>query len=501
MPEYEEFYTPERIDEQIDALLHDHAGTMRDQHMANDLQAILEQENDNVHSLQKVFQKLLSEADAQPTENVIALSERQLRGRSVVVQSGTYSQKSRKARPLGSAWSTLTAILLLVVLVGSILLILTIVRQQQAGIVPAIFGSTVTTKVSRTPTPPEGRIIYTSGHLDFTSPAVWSPDGTRIAAVINRTTVESWDALTGQNILKYQPSGSIAASPVGTNTVAWSPNGSTLAVATATSVSLFNAQTAQLIHSLSPFQAQHEGTLPLAAISGSVLSDLLPHSGGGGIGLEDIAWSPDGKDVSAYTGGGVFIFDAQSGSLRTHLSNVFLVNNVNSVRVLWQPHGHLLATIACQDAACQNTQVSLWNTTTWSVVKQYPNIYTLDWSPDGSQLALVSAARTRVLIVDALTGQQVKQITDPHIHTIAAIHWSPDSSRVALETMDSASNTTLSLSIWSIVSGKQRYVFPYNDCAEARWSPDSKYLSCIQSEKTESGDKISYFQQILIWAA
>ena len=121
--------------------------------------------------------------------------------------------------------------------------------------------------------------------------------------------------------------------------------------------------------------------------------------------------------------------------------------------------------------------------------------------PDGKQLALMSAARTSVLIVDAQTGQQVKQITDPRIHTIAGVHWSPDDSRLALETMDSASNSMLSLSTWNIVTGKQRYVFPYNDCAEARWSPDSKYLSCIQSEKTGSGNKISYFQQILIWAA
>ena len=160
-----------------------------------------------------------------------------------------------------------------------------------------------------------------------------------------------------------------------------------------------------------------------------------------------------------------------------------------------------MVTIGCQDAACRATQASLWDTTTWSVVKQYPDIYTLDWSPDGSQLALVSAARTHVLIVDALTGQQVKEITDPRIHMITAVHWSPNGSSLALGTMASASNTTVSLSIWSVTSGKQLYVFPYNDCSEARWSPDSKYLSCIQSEKTGSGNQIRYFQQILLWAA
>ncbi|MBV9228820.1 MAG: hypothetical protein JOZ18_05875, partial [Chloroflexi bacterium] len=310
--------------------------------------------------------------------------------------------------------------------------------------------------------------------------------------------VESWDALTGKNVLKYQPGGTI--SPLGTTTVAWSPDGSTLAVATPFSVSLFNARTTQLIRSLSPPQSLGEGTLPLNTSMDTTLSTLLPHSGSGGIYFEDIGWSPDGKDVSAFTSNGIYIWDAQSGSQVTHLSNVFLVNNVNSVRELWQPHGHLLATIQC-DVACPTTQVSLWDTTTWSIVKQYSNIYTLDWSPDGNQLALVSAARTSVLIVDALTGQQVKQITDPGSHTIAGVHWSPDGSRLALETITSTSTFTLNLSIWNIASGKQSYAFPYNDCAESRWSPDSKYLSCIHSETTKNGNKISYFQQIFIWEA
>ncbi len=484
---HEDFYTPERIDEQIDALLQGHSLPARDQRMADDLRAILEQENENARSLQKVFQKLLLDADVQPAENLIAPTNRQPRGESVVTQSGTYAQGTRKAQPQVRAWSTLAAILLLAILVGSMLLILNIVRQHPG-----------TSHVA--PTPTEGQIIYASGHLSLSSPAVWSPDGTRIAAVINKTTVESWDALTGKNVLKYQPGGSIAASLVGTTTVSWSPDGSTLAVATDLGVSLFNARTTQLIRTLS-LPSLDQATPSLNATLSPTLSTLLPHSGGGGIFPVDVAWSPNGKEMSASTNTSVYIWNAQNGSLITHLSNVFLLNNVNSVRELWQPHGHLLATIECQDAACRTTQVSLWDTTTWGVVKQYPGIYTLDWSPDGKQLALVNAARTTVLIVNPLTGQQIKQITDPRIHTIAGIHWSPDGSRLALETMASASSTTLGLSIWNITSGKQGYVFPYNGCSETRWSPNSKYLSCIQSVKTESNNKISYFQQILIWEA
>jgi WD40 repeat protein len=493
MPEHEDFYTSAWVDEQIDALLQGRSLPLRDQRMADDLRAILEQEDENTRSLQKVFQKLLSDAGAQPTENIISLIDRQSQGKPAVMQSETHPQQSRQAQSLVRVWSTLAAVLLLLILVGGMLLILNTVRQQHTGTAPALPGSTATTMTPQTPTPalPEGQVIYQSEHLTLSSPVVWSPDSTRVAAVVNRTTVESWDALTGKNVLQYQLGGILPAITVGTNVIAWSPDGSTLAVATASGVSLFNARTAQLIRSFSP---------SLATTSGTALSSLLPRSGGGGSGIEDVAWSPDGKEVSAYTNDGVSIWDVENGSQIAHLGNVFLFNNVNSVRELWQPHGHLLATIECQDAACQTTQVSLWDTITRNIL-QYPDVYTFDWSPDGSQLALVSAARTRVLIVDALTGQQVKQITSPQISLITAIHWSPDGSRLVLGTLTSASSTTVSISIWSIASGKQLFVFPYNDCSEARWSPDSKYLSCVRSEKTGSGNKVSYFEQIVIWVA
>ncbi|HEY6287261.1 MAG TPA: hypothetical protein VIX20_16465, partial [Ktedonobacteraceae bacterium] len=373
-------------------------------------------------------------------------------------------------------------------------LILHVVRQSNGSTSTTGNRDYTPTVVAHTPTPafPEGQVIYQSEHLELSSPVAWSPDGTRVAAAINRTTVESWDALTGKNVLKFQPGETIAISPVGTNSVAWSPDSSTLAVATLSRVVLFNARTAQPIRTLSPPQPLGEGMLPFFA-----MSSLLPLSGNGGIGVDDVAWSPDNKYVSAFTSSGVYIWNAQNGSLATHLSNVYLIQNVNSVREIWQPHGHLLATIECQDSACQSTQVSLWDTTTWSIVKQYPDIYTFDWSPSGNQLALVTATRTGVVIVNALTGQQVQQVTDPQISKITAVQWSPDGSRLALGTINSISVTTVSLSIWSVVSGKQLYVFPYNDCSEARWSPESMYVSCVRLVKTGS----SSLEQIMIWVA
>ncbi len=316
-----------------------------------------------------------------------------------------------------------------------------------------------------------------------------------MAAVVDRTTVESWDALTGENVVRYQTGSEIVASSVVANRIAWSPDSSTLAVASISSISLFNARTAQLIRSFSPLQTLSEGTPPLLPSSNPALSLLLLRSGGGFIAIDDIAWSPNGKEMSVYMSNGVAIWNPQSGSLVTHL-NVYLINSASSARELWQPHGHLLATLGCQDAACQATQVSLWDTTTWRVVKQYPNVYMFDWSPDGKQLALVNTAKPRVQIVDALTGQQVRQVT-PQIYATWVVHWSPDGSRLFLETVNSAASTITDIGLWSVTSGKQLYAFPYHDCFGARWSPDSRYLSCLREESGSTGD----VAQILVLVA
>lgn len=386
----------------------------------------------------------------------------------------------------------LCAMLLIVAaLVASTAMILKTLQQQQLS-QPA--GTSLATKTS-TPTLPEGQIAYKSERFNLISssftPLTWSPDGTRVATVIDHA-VESWDALTGKHVLAYLSNG--ASSSAGSRTVAWSPDGRALVFTGERGIYLYNANDAQLIRFFSYDSALSEG-MPLAP--NSALSSLLPGPGGGSPGFEDVAWSPDGKDISAYDDyGATSIWDAQSGSLVKRLSDVLLFNTTTGVREIWQPHGHLLAAMECQNTACRTTQVVLWNTTSWNIVKQYPDTFTFDWSPDGKQLALVDTGQTRVRIVEALTGRQVEQITATHGSTFGDVRWSPDNSRLVIERVD-ASKARESLDIWSATSGQQLYVFPYHNCFGASWSPDSKYLSCIQNGKTGG----NLFEQILVWVA
>lgn len=489
--EHEDFYTDMHIDKQIDALLQGHIPSPRDRRMAADLRAILEHgdEGENARSLQKVYQRLLAQPDLQSTQKIVSITDHHLQGRFIPMQQQISTQKPQRMRSLLRIWGTVAAVLLIAALVGSMLVILNIAHQPRAGSSPTVGESTATAIVSPTPTPalPEGQIVYQSAPFRLTQvPVVWSPGGTRVAMAINDTAIESWDALTGQHVLKY-PLGNLSIASQLPNVIAWSPDGRTLAVATSSEILLFNARTAQLIRTLSLPHAS-------SASSGPALSSPFPLSGGGGFGIEDVNWSSDGQEISAFTETGIAIWNAQSGSLITQLKGVYLFNSTISVRELWQPHGQHLASIRCANQACSATEISLWDTTTWSIVKQYPSVDTFDWSPNGSQLALVNMARTQVLLVNALTGQQVKQISAPRNQSFFSVQWSPDGSRLLLGTVTNLSPLTTNLSIWSVTSGEQIYVFSRPNCELARWAPTSQYLSCIQANQNGTGI-------VLVWVA
>ncbi len=53
------------------------------------------------------------------------------------------------------------------------------------------------------------------------------------------------------------------------------------------------------------------------------------------------------------------------------------------------------------------------------------------------------------------------------------------------------------ITIWSIADGKLLYTFPQY-ASEVSWSPDGKYIACIQDVKTSSGYANP---EIAIWIA
>jgi WD40 repeat protein len=289
------------------------------------------------------------------------------------------------------------------------------------------------------------------------------------------------------------------------NNVAWSPDGTTLAVSGSARVYLFNAKTAQLLRSFSPQSvAFHTNNgSPLIFTGAAPLSSTVS-LGGGNSAFENVVWSADGKNVAAaynFLNGSqhvVYIWDAATGAAVKTLTGF----PSDIIDITWSPRGNMLATVGI---AKQSTspEVNVWNTTTWQVVKQYPTTTALAWSPDGNQLALVEGAQSYadgkdVRIVDTQTWQTVRQFAGPQGAAIQYIHWSPDGSRFMLETQDTPPDVTTRISLWSATSGTLLYSFPSKySVYNAAWSPDGKHISSVQS--VNSLDE--YVTSILIWVA
>lgn len=504
-------FTPEQVEQQIDLLARSPktwADPSSDAHLVSELYQVY---GDDASIANRAWQRLAERVQAagpQPGVGNATFQARPPMDTRANWQKGPHimqmqtpmqfqTPQKRPPRRSGRLLGRCAALLVIVVLVAGMAVVLNDIHQQPGPSSPA-------SSSTKTPTPvvDEGKVVYHSGTITVSTNIAWSPDGQRIAEASPQRyggpwQLKSWDALTGQHVVTYHITNLFLYGEDAFTSVAWSPDGHSLAVVDFTGrIDIFDVQSGKLTHTFSPTLALSTvSTLPLAApgsTAKSPLSSLFPQSGGGIRSLPEIAWSPDGSYMVESIPGRIVIWNVTTDSPVKQLTD----NYPGNLRAFWQPHGNLLAIIACSNTTCVSnipsrtieTSAFIWDTTTWRLVKQYPGVYTLDWSPDGKQLALIGLDRQSVSIVQAATGRTVKQFVGTQV---TAIHWSPDGNRLAKE------STTGTITIWSIADGKLRYTFP-RYASEASWSPDGKYIACIQDVKTSSGYANP---EIAIWIA
>lgn len=496
-------FTPEQVEQQIDQLARSPktwANPSSDAHLVSELYQVY---SDDAAIASRAWQRLAQQVQAaapQPgagnatTQARPPIDERanwQKGPHIMQLQTPTQFQTPQKRPPRRSRrlLGLCAALLIIAALVAGMAVVLNDAHQQPGPAAPA---STAT----KTPTPvvDEGKVIYHSGAIQIGANIAWSPDGQRIAVTNSKTfsgpwQLKSWDALTGQHVVTYSISNLSLYGVEPFTSIAWSPDGHSLAVASFTGkVDIFDAQSGKLIRTLTPLLAQSTPSmLPLAtsvSTAKSPLSSLLPLSGGGSAPIPEIAWSPDSaylvESIISPVTGKIVIWNASTGLPVKQITD----DSLSIQSTFWAPHGNLLAIIGCSgmcEPVPNNTAVvSIWDTTTWRLIKQYSNVFTLSWSPDGKQLALVSTNRQNVRIVEALTGQTVKATLNTQFTSILAVHWSPDGHRLAEESLQGR------ITLWSVPDGKLLYSFP-QVAVKMAWSPDGKYIACIQEVKTSSG--------------
>jgi outer membrane protein assembly factor BamB len=163
MAEHEDFYTPEHIDEQVDALLQASSMPDQDLRMAHDLRIVLTNADaqTDAHSLQRVLHQLLE--DKHPThkqsdELIPSLEQMQQQKHGKIIRMKIPYEPAKKIRPVARVFSTLAAVLIVAILIGSMLLLS---HMPHSGGSTATGSARITTGATQQQTSlPQG--VYTS---------------------------------------------------------------------------------------------------------------------------------------------------------------------------------------------------------------------------------------------------------------------------------------------------------------------------------------------------
>ena len=278
----------------------------------------------------------------------------------------------------------------------------------------------------------------------------WSPDGTKIAVGggtyqcerdnLKKHAIYIIDAVTQVVLLTLEGHKCTIVN------IAWSPDGNRLVSGSGDGIArVWDTSTGERLN-------LHSRCAGLATLTGQI-------------------WSPDGTRIADFCdpGRSVDVWDAQSGdNLFSYETNGF----VDSLS--WSPDGNQIAVASRNYIAESVNTIDLIDVETASSQIIYKvesgSTTAMDWSPDGSEIAFASGNK-KISILNVLTGD-THSMLDEHTDFVYSLVWNPDGTYLASASFDG------SIRVWDATDGQQLATMqsPTGRMNDVDWSPDGSQI-------------------------